>query len=177
MKKLLVLALVLSMATVANAGLKLVVGGVIDPPDTSVELKMSDTAMIGVWSDGQTLANETFFISVEGFGVIDVSQAINNVVSNSSGESVLAVGDPIPGTLIFMDMTIVAVPPVPLPTGTVIDALIFHCEGGEQLPNDVLITLYSVEAGTYDTQIIHQIPEPITMTLLGLGGLFLRRRK
>jgi len=28
-----------------------------------------------------------------------------------------------------------------------------------------------------DSQIIHQIPEPITLALLGLGGLFLRRRK
>jgi len=117
MKKLLVLALVLSMATIANAGLKLSVGGIVDAPDTSVALKMSDTAVIGVFSDGQTLANETFFISVEGIGVIDVSQAINNVVSNGTGESVLAIGDPIPGTLIFMDMTIVAVPPVSATNG------------------------------------------------------------
>jgi hypothetical protein len=36
---------------------------------------------------------------------------------------------------------------------------------------------YSPVITAFDTQIIHQIPEPMTMALLCIGGLFLRRRK
>lgn len=49
-----------------------------------------------------------------------------------------------------------------------------HCIG----EGDVIVELY--DASGYeiiDTMIIHQVPEPMTMALLGLGGLFLRRRK
>jgi hypothetical protein len=42
---------------------------------------------------------------------------------------------------------------------------------------DMYITLYTDAAAPIQTLIVHQTPEPITMTLLGLGGLFLRRRK
>jgi hypothetical protein len=44
----------------------------------------------------------------------------------------------------------------------------------------VKITLWDVGEGygsPQDTIIVHQIPEPTTMLLLGLGGLLLRRRK
>ncbi len=54
----------------------------------------------------------------------------------------------------------------------------YHCCGPES--EYVTITLWD-DAKGYDTPedtiIIHQIPEPITIALLGLGGLLLRRRK
>ncbi len=53
MKKLLVVLMVLSMATIANAGLVIGVGGQ-DMPDSEVTLMPSDTAMISVISDGAT---------------------------------------------------------------------------------------------------------------------------
>jgi hypothetical protein len=177
MKKLIVLVLVLSMATIANAGLKIGVGGQIDPQDTSITLRPSDEVVISVYSDGiGTLETEVYMLSVTGLGVIDVSNAINNVNSNANHDTVLAVGDPIPGQLIFMDMITVSVPPTAFPVGTMIDQLIFHCEGVNLQNPDVLLTLTGDVTGVFDTQVIHQIPEPMTMALLGLGGLFLRRR-
>jgi len=49
----------------------------------------------------------------------------------------------------------------------------FHCDG----PGVVVITLMDTGGNTLDTITISQIPEPMTVALLGLGGLFLRRRK
>ena len=50
----------------------------------------------------------------------------------------------------------------------------FHCDA----LGSVLITLYDADVTTViDTMTITQVPEPMTIALLGLGGLFLRRRK
>jgi hypothetical protein len=53
----------------------------------------------------------------------------------------------------------------------------FHCSA----PGDVTISLYNTMVGDYETPddviLIHQVPEPATIALLGLGGLLLRRRK
>jgi hypothetical protein len=60
----------------------------------------------------------------------------------------------------------------------VLDAKQLHCDGPESYD-----TLYLVNADdgiVLDTLIIHQmsnVPEPMTLMLLGLGGLLLRRRK
>jgi hypothetical protein len=66
------------------------------------------------------------------------------------------------------------------PAGIYFDDILFHCEA----QGDVVVKLYTVDpyfiaATLVDSVIIHQvpIPEPMTVALLGLGGLFLRRRK
>ena len=62
-------------------------------------------------------------------------------------------------------------------SGTLVDLIGFECLAA----GDALVTLYgSADTNTWtavDTVTIHQIPEPMTMALLGLGGLLLRRRK
>jgi hypothetical protein len=67
--------------------------------------------------------------------------------------------------------------PFPDMVGVMFDRKEFHC-----LDNgDVIITLIGEDVWTggqpLDQLIIHQIPEPMTIVLLGLGGLFLRRRR
>lgn len=69
--------------------------------------------------------------------------------------------------------------------GPIVLPLIFHCDG----PGDVLLTFRNGTAfgGTSDFSfgsvpiegqiLIHQIPEPMTLSLLGLGGLGLLRRR
>jgi len=57
----------------------------------------------------------------------------------------------------------------------VLDAKELHCES---MPSDDVIYLINMDDGTIlDTIVIHQMPEPATIALLGLGGLLLRRRR
>jgi hypothetical protein len=58
--------------------------------------------------------------------------------------------------------------------GKLVDEIIFHCTGG----GDTVLTLVTADLQVVeDIQIIHNIPEPMTIALLALGGLLLRRRK
>jgi hypothetical protein len=51
---------------------------------------------------------------------------------------------------------------------------VFHCEG----EGDVTLILVDHETGeVVDTQVIHQVPEPMSLALLGLGGLVLFRKR
>ncbi len=65
----------------------------------------------------------------------------------------------------------------PYGNGTYFSSIIFHCEGKE----DVVVYLEGHAANMIgkpmDSVTIHQIPEPASMLLLGLGSLLLRRRK
>jgi hypothetical protein len=59
----------------------------------------------------------------------------------------------------------------------VLDAKQLHCDHG---PSDDTIWLLNADNGTVlDTLVIHvtAIPEPMTIMLLGLGGLMLRKRR
>lgn len=51
--------------------------------------------------------------------------------------------------------------------------VVLHCEG----LGNVEVLLYDDQVNLIDTATIVQLPEPMTIALLGLGGLFLRRRK
>jgi hypothetical protein len=49
------------------------------------------------------------------------------------------------------------------------------------IPGTAVLKLYKSPDGStvnlVDSIIVHQIPEPLTLALLGVGGLFLRRRR
>jgi hypothetical protein len=170
MKNILIVFTVLAMASVANAGLFISVNGIVNPPDSEVFLKPSEVAIIDIHSDGQTLQGG-FLLTIEGLGILDITEATNSYVTPGYPDSILDLsGD---NTMILLDMAKAIVPIPLLPEGKLIDLIRLHCED----LGDVILTLTTDVGGMLDTQVIHQIPEPITFALLGLGGLFLRRRK
>jgi len=189
MKKLLVVLMVLSMATIANAGLQIGVNGVVDQPDTSVTVLPSDTVVLSIVDvQGQAASAFDAFLVIQGPGTI-----ANGTLVYTYGLSAWTIYDSsndvgyLAGLqAMFDDYTIAQVgdltladtsDPLHAIQGVLADNIVFHCDG----PGEVLLTLCGLDGDgalfTMDTQVIHQIPEPMTMGLLGLGGLFLRRRK
>ena len=183
MKKFLVLMLVLGMASLANAGLLISVGGVIDPPDSEITLEPSQYVMLDIHGDGLTPSPADMWLIVEGPGTSSGGQVVYPGTLSSIDTYVAGDGSDIvewlqgsgyanATTTQYIALADGSIPPAAL-QGLLVDMIEFHCEG----PEDVLITLVSGDLATvFDTQVIHQ-PEPMTMALLGLGGLFLRRRK
>jgi hypothetical protein len=184
MKKLLVLALVLSMATLANAALQISVNG--DTQVTEITLMPSDVVTLDIATD-----------AIMGFGIgdwygaalvvaplatIDASQAVSMYAATEPGIAIFQsaavdLGYPVPEGLAGPGFTFTFTG-ANINPGTIIDLMTLHCNG----PGDVVIQLLGsqdyIENTVLATLIVHQlIPEPITMGLLGLGGLFLRRRK
>jgi len=187
MKKLLVLVLVLGVASMASAGLSLSVNGqgnpgvvTLAPSDTFV-LSVDAAAGFGLGDFQISLSNaqgsldasqvafsqEYTTMYIPNYGPITAAWGlawanVGNLQDDAQHFSLG--GGNLPPTVTGYDELIM-------------DGLVFHCE---EL-TDVVITLEEyLGAGQYallDTIVVHQIPEPITMGLLGVGGLFLRRRK
>ena len=168
MKKFLVLTLVLGMASLANATLSFTAD--------EMTLLVDDTATIGiVASEGQT-ADLGIVILLTGPGVMEGGA---NLVLPDDPETYFPL-DPsafgLEGDLaIFADLAIPEIPVVILQDGPVVEGILFTCTG----LGDVVIEILNPDTGwgVVDTLTVHQIPEPMTLALLGLGGLFLRRRK
>lgn len=167
MKNILVVFAVLAMASAANAALFISVNGVIDQPDSEITIAPGDTVIIDVYSDGATIGTPVV-LWVSGPASYDVSAAVNYYIPGAPPEDF---GD----GMIFIDLTKPENPIPPITEGTMVDMISLTClEEG-----DVVLSLVNETTGLEeDSLMIHQvIPEPITFALLGLGGLFLRRRK
>lgn len=164
MKRYLILALILSVTSLANAALVLSFDD--DTLIEEVTIVTSTSFVIGVYQD--TDQPDEFWIGItgpasySGFGTLFIPPAPTTMVANDGG---------------YGDGWIHVYMPEPSTTGEVGKwwELSFLCED----EGDVTIDLYAADGSTIiDTILIHQeIPEPVTMALLGLGGLFLRRRK
>ena len=178
MRKLLILTVVLGMASMANAGLSLVVGGV--ESGATITIADTDTIWIGVYDDTGGAQYGAGVIIAEDGGVAEAGGSWtggNNYYvppATPGGYSVPVGYSPTYGDIWYLiDQAATTVMP-----GIGLQAdYEFHCD---ILGDSVTILLTDPLLGNgaiYDTLTIHQIPEPITMALLGLGGLFLRRRK
>ena len=175
MRKLLILTVVLGMASMANAGLSLVVGGV--ESGATITIAPTDSIWIGIYDDtGGTQLDAAIAIALDGA----VPEAGGSWTSGNNVYSPPAIPGaynspwgPTPyGDVWFL---VGSLPITNMPGIGLLADYEFHCD---ILYDDVVINLMADDLSTVlDTLTIHQIPEPMTMALLGLGGLFLRRRK
>jgi len=183
MKKLLVLALVLSMTTMASAMFQLSIDGDKFANEATINVVPSGTVELGIWTNAMIAPNVN-----EGFFALGAATAGGTM----SGGTIIWPGD----EMIYQDgagsgigfaagdngpygVVALAVSSSIASGSNLFSGIIFHCEG----PGDVIVTLYDLNGDTgelgsiLDSVVIHQVPEPMTMALLGFGGLFLRRRK
>lgn len=190
MRNLLILLLVLGMATAANATLQISVNGIPEPPLTEIEIGPSETVELDVWTDAD-IPSDTFIYwalvanveeaAIAGGRAIppldDIALYSNTIYDGAVG----ALGYPNPQDTEGVGGTIAAYSPTIIPAGTVIfDGIEFHCNLGDPpIDTDVILTITEdfVNYEILDRVIIHQTPEPMTLGLLGLGGLGLIRRR
>ena len=194
-KKILVLVLVCGLASVANAGLVLSVNGSLDPVDSEITILVGGTVVLDLHGDDPTDTGPAQgYLLIEGPGSINGATVIHAGAAtyySDAGEMAEGVGLPAGdadgvvamfkdflGKPALTDVSFSLIgdtPPVDdFVNGLLIDDIILTCEG----IGDVMVTLTNENFAVLDTAVIHQIvPEPMTLALLGLGGLFLRRRK
>lgn len=181
MKKLIVVLMVLSMATMANAALVLSISG----PSSLLEGQVGTYTVSYSWNGMPSTGSETL-VSADtdivsdlgsiGRGVIlttnrDTNLDIVGMDSLTGNYEVLLINDVantdfgFPYQLFSFTLT------APAANGTAHIRLLensYYDENWNQITSSDLIL---------NGKTVTIIPEPITVTLLGLGGLFLRRRK
>jgi len=174
MKRLLVLLMVLGLAASAQAQLSLSVNG-SEAPD-EITLSVSDTIMIDVtsgdltqWSGYLELVDWGNWDPVPGWQAPLQGEWVGGMnIYAAAGELAVARANEqgYTGTW-FLNaggLTIAA--------GKQFD-IEYHCKDA----TDVSITLYASDWSTVIDRMKIVQPEPMTIALLGLGGLFLRRRR
>ena len=158
--------LVLGLASAANAALVLSINGSTDISEITIEVTTNFT--IDVYSPIAFVDQAVVFVdgpaSHTGAGTVYTPPAPSTLVATDYG--VFGEYDHAFGLAMSSPVTIAGV-------GTWWD-IVFHCDG----TGDVTIELHdNTGANLIDSAVVHQVPEPMTIALLGLGGLFLRRRK
>jgi hypothetical protein len=187
------MAIVLSLAAVANAGLLISVEGQVGPSNGTVTLMPNDTATISIVAAGeQSPSNLYLFVTDGSFGTLSGGGVVWPDFSSTAGEMTLNEGAD--------DQYVIAVRQYSWPdatqtyyisligntdslvmNGTVVDGITYRAEiAGDAtiiLGNGVYDGQGYPMAAVLDTVVIHQVPEPMTIVLLGIGGLFLRHRR
>lgn len=204
MKKLLALVLVLGMAAIANAGpiFDVAVGPNNELLD-EITLNVSDTIDLGIFRAPATAyLTGVYYVLVCDQAVGSIQGGVPVIYPSSAlqADGIIqvnaAVYEPardyypeLPTEIDGMGYAYfnfdeydeeMFESPEAVPGGMRFEGIQFHCEG----LGDAIVQLYTaseVGAGNAwtlrDELIIHQIPEPVTMALLGLGGLALIRRR
>ena len=168
-----ILIAVLSITVSASAEMFITVDGVINPPEYDVAI--NGTASIGLYADSEMPQGAYFLIITnDGPGSLDYGE----IEILYQGDVIIPPDPPInvPGWKSIIEISFAdTVEPIEPVIGQLVNNITFQCEG----PGDVYITLFdaTVEWCISDDQLIHQVPEPGTIALLGMGMLMLKRRR
>jgi hypothetical protein len=196
MKKLLALFLVLGMASWANAFvIDISVNGQWDIPDTAIYLTPSEEVIIDLHmtdNTGWPSGGQGTILFVTGNGSLDGSMATGwestSYVDTKDDGTYEAYKSGLEG-LGYTNITDIAVVTIfdagatpgdtPANSTILLDDVVFHCTDWDPDEGMTTVWLLNVDMPTevYSSQQIHQLPEPMTVALLGLGGLFLLRRR
>ena len=179
MKRVLVLAVVLGLtvgAQAAMAGLKIQING--NDVGATYNLAVNQSVTVDITSTDAK--NYTTYLELadagkEGLGLTPLNAQWSNpaLTANAGGLSSLTVNPD--GYLSNYGVIIAGVTPT-APIAGIDFTVTLTCLKGTP-GHDATVLLYADDFTTVMQQVtIHQTPEPMTMCLLGLGGLFLRRR-
>jgi hypothetical protein len=164
MKKVLALVMVLGMAGFASAGLQLTVNGAAQ---NEITVNVGDVMMIGI-QNGQGADQYNAALILSGMGSWTGDHKLNSSIGQAQGWEYFGPTEGI-GDVWFAWFA----QPVTdkLPAG-IIGEVGFKCIG----KGDAVIALTGDDLSPIGQLMIHQVPEPMTLSLLGLGALVLRRR-
>jgi hypothetical protein len=185
MKKLLVLLILVGLTAMASAALQISVNGEKNPLDSEIWVDPVPSGMLvlDIWTDARIAAGLNEVPGWQLIVLIDKA-SIYGGVSKYPTEPGVTIYDDIGGmgyaaepghNGVWGMIAITGVIPEITAGSVIYDEINFHCEA----PGDAIVKLYVGDWVTWtlaDSVVIHQ-PEPMTVALLGLGGLFLRRRK
>jgi hypothetical protein len=163
MKKLLVLTLVLGWASGASAALTLV-----GAPTEPIDIGESITVLVNNSEDGAYSG----WLEIADQAVADYDgDPVFTAEGDPGGASEMTAAEAYPG---WYEFTVASFPPNPaIAAGDHIEVNVMGISEGT-----TALSLYAADGVTLlDTAQITVIPEPMTIALLGLGGLFLCRRR
>ena len=187
MRKLLILIVVLGMASAAYAGFSISVHEVGGAEYDGHPLAPTDYLWLDIDATSATPAEYTYWALVvetaEGSitgGVVGASPPAGNLNGLDTVDYITPyfIGyGPVSPTAFGVSGVIGDSGGLTL-NGTQFDEILFHCLDEVDAVVELWLSPdYTATFSLADTVVIPQIPEPMTLALLGLGGLLLRRRK
>jgi len=180
MRSILTILILLGTISTANADLRLTVNGEVIPdsyPEFAFIGMASETAAIGIHNDDPDQGGLVGFLHVTGVGILGFWEGQpTNVVNGPDGVIDMGTIDPQRWGVIQVDLA-KPDPEFRIPTGIVADNIMFHIEG---LGMGTIVLTDSPVPGsgtTLHTIYWTEVAEPMTLTILALGGLLLRRSR